>query len=479
MKHCLLLSILYFGLLLTSHAQDCPPIELALRSQADVDNFSVDYPTCTDIKRLIIEGDDITTLQGLEGITMCAFLYIQNLPNLQSLEGLTSIRRVIHLIIDSTGLTSLGGLESLDTVEFILNISRNDHLIDLSGLEAVTDVNGLYVSDNAALQSLQGLGSLKRLHNLSIEYCPSLINLTGMPALETLDALYLGNNTQLTDLSGIEQITLLENDLAIYSNPLLASLQGLQAIEKIRNIDIRGNSSLLNMSGLESLIQSTGNVNIHSNTSMVDLHGLNNLTSIDKQLEIFGNNSLQRLDGLNSLKTIGLDFLLRENAQLTDVTSLQQLTSVAGQLYISDNDNLESLSGLDNLSIIGNLEITFNNNLSACSVQSICQYLASGGPSQVGANLGGCANEAQILESCVVSSDDLASSPIPVFPNPAHSIVLLPERISDAVVFDVTGRKYQVEIIDARMDVSVFPSGIYMIRCEVNGAVKVASFVKM
>ena len=76
MKITFLLSMLCFGVLLHLDAQ-CPVFEVELTTQSQVDNFMITYPGCTEVTQSVwIEGDDITSLAGLSGITSFTFLSI-------------------------------------------------------------------------------------------------------------------------------------------------------------------------------------------------------------------------------------------------------------------------------------------------------------------------------------------------------------------------------------------------------------------
>jgi len=480
MKRFLLLTV--FGLVhvLQAHAQACTEIEIILGDQIAIDQFNLNYPDChEEINRLIIEGDDITNLQGLATISSCTDLTIKNTPNLHALEGLNSLQQVVYLSIENTGITNFNGLESLDTVGFLMHIYGNDQLKDLTGLGGLIEVVALFISECDSFQSFNGLHALKHIESLILDYNRSLVDMAGFPNLDRLRQIYIAYNENMTDLTGLESITFMELDIQIEHNPKLTSFQGLHFLEEASDIEIIDNSSLVDFSGLESLKNIRGKALIHGNSALINLAGINNLSTIAENFEITGNNALQSLEGLDGLISIGSHFQLDENPQLSDITNLSSLENIGGQLLISNNDQLASLSGLDQITSLGGLEISFNDALEACSVESICNYLMSGGQAVVGGNKIGCANTDQILESCLVGSEEVSASVISIFPNPAHSLVFLPERIADAIVFDVTGRKYPMEIIDGKMDVSVLPSGVYMIRGEIDGTFRVASFVKM
>src|SRR5210317_1983034 len=75
----------------------CPPGDLLIfSSQAQVDDFALSYPNCTEFDGdIVITGGNITNLYGLSAFTSIggdlSFLYNQTLPNASGLSNLISI----------------------------------------------------------------------------------------------------------------------------------------------------------------------------------------------------------------------------------------------------------------------------------------------------------------------------------------------------------------------------------------------------
>jgi hypothetical protein len=95
----------YFTILISAFAcyglnAQCPPGDVTLSSQAQVDDFVATYPNCTEIPGNMVIGEfvstDITNISGLSNLTSIGgSLQIQSNPGLTSLTGLdnlTSIR---------------------------------------------------------------------------------------------------------------------------------------------------------------------------------------------------------------------------------------------------------------------------------------------------------------------------------------------------------------------------------------------------
>jgi len=120
-------------------------------TQDDVDNFTVNYPGCTELEGdVIINGSDITNLAGLSGVTSIG-------------GGLN--------IWDNPALTSLTGLEGLTSIGGGLGIANNDALTSMIGLENLISIGGnLFIHKNVALNSLIGLENIdgSSIDNLTI-----------------------------------------------------------------------------------------------------------------------------------------------------------------------------------------------------------------------------------------------------------------------------------------------------------------------
>ncbi|MCK6694237.1 MAG: hypothetical protein L6Q97_19310, partial [Thermoanaerobaculia bacterium] len=74
-------------------------LNILFTTQAEIDNFPVNYPNCTDISGFVriegIAGSDITNLDGLSGITSIGgYLRIRNCPQLENIDGLNGLTSV-------------------------------------------------------------------------------------------------------------------------------------------------------------------------------------------------------------------------------------------------------------------------------------------------------------------------------------------------------------------------------------------------
>lgn len=156
----LLLTIIFYmnGLV----AQPCPNW-ITFTTQQQIDDFTMNYPGCTQIPGAVTINDDvpgeITSLSGLSQLTSMERLTIENNSGLTDLNGLNNLNQAFNglKIIGNSSLSSLTGLEELSSAAG-LEISYNNALTDLTGLEdLVTLFGGLTVTYNDNLTSLEGL----------------------------------------------------------------------------------------------------------------------------------------------------------------------------------------------------------------------------------------------------------------------------------------------------------------------------------
>lgn len=120
----------------------CPTPNTTFNNQEGIDNFKINYPTCTQLQgNVSIVGYAITNLDGLSNIT--------------SISGSLSITY-------SNYLTTLDGLSSLTNIGGELNISYNTALTHLNGLSSLTSINSgrLSLYNNSVLSDITGLSNI-------------------------------------------------------------------------------------------------------------------------------------------------------------------------------------------------------------------------------------------------------------------------------------------------------------------------------
>jgi hypothetical protein len=229
----------------------CPTGDVILNSQADVDNFVLQFPNCDIINgNLRLRNGNITDITGLINITqVTGVLDVVDLP-LQSLEGLNSLVSVGNriLIFLNPNLESVADLERLEST-FEISINQNDNLTEISLPSLQNIPNGIFIDENASLNSIAGLSNLSNgnIGPISITENPVLENLNGLENVQSVTNMFIWANTNLNDISAIANIpylnvgvlTIADNtSLSVCANALVCDM-----IVNNRNISIFGNAS--------------------------------------------------------------------------------------------------------------------------------------------------------------------------------------------------------------------------------------------
>jgi len=254
--------------------------------------------------------------------------------------------------------------------------SLNDPITNLDGLSQLTSVAGVLAITNfeeGSTLDVSGLGNIISVAVFHTHSSPGIADF-GLVNLETCSqGLWISN-------SGITNLTV------------------FPSLQEASEFKINSNPHLTDLSGLENLINIEGStVEIINNPSLVSVAELN-LQKINFTLTIKDNENLTSI-GLNNLISVETLNIIN-NASLTDLSGLENLYSVF-DLRISGNNALVSIDALQNIIIVQSLWITQNENLSNCSIQSICNYLIYvNGNVYIINNDAGCNSEDEIIEQC-------------------------------------------------------------------------------
>ncbi len=162
---------------------NCPTGNVTLASQADVEEFAILYPDCTEVLDLFI---------GFLG--------------------------------SSTDITDLTPLHKITSVEESLWIGFNPQLTTLTGLNVKTTGDNLYVGNNPSLENLNGLDSLTSVGT----------------------DIWIKANGPLNDISALSNLTSVGTYIDVHSNPFLTNLVGLDNVDanNITDLNIYNNPSM-------------------------------------------------------------------------------------------------------------------------------------------------------------------------------------------------------------------------------------------
>lgn len=212
----------------------CPPGDVYIGSQAEADQFLIDYPNCTEINGSLLfqvnsGSSDLVDLTPFSNITSVLgslqFNNNQELESIAGLENLTSVGTNINLY--NNGIQNIDPLNGIETLGGLIYIDNNPALVNLNGFASLTEMGGdIYIDNNPALVNLNGFASLTEIGGyIYINNNSALVNLNGFASLTDMGGhIEISNNAILSDISGLENISPTWNEtdgLIIVNNPAL------------------------------------------------------------------------------------------------------------------------------------------------------------------------------------------------------------------------------------------------------------------
>lgn len=235
--------------------------DVTLNTQAEVDAFGANgYTEVTgelfigvlgDIINLDSISSDIVDLSSLNTLTtvggQMSIYNNQNLTTLTGLENLTTLQSGLHINLNF-GLTSISALSNITTVNGNLTILMAHELASLEGLNNLTHVsNGLFIQETA-ITTLDGLNNIDSVGDvLTISHNPNLISLKGLENLNTVGVIFwLYENPSLVALEGINNLNSIpDGSIHIFNNNSLANYCAINA-NALSSTDFNIYSNLLN-----------------------------------------------------------------------------------------------------------------------------------------------------------------------------------------------------------------------------------------
>ena len=185
-------------------------------------------------------------------------------------------------LIEITGLqnSNLNFLSNLDTVSSYFYINNLPNLTTLSGLSSLASVKTLLIGGNNALANLNLPPTLK-ISSLNVVGNPILTNLQGLPSISQLDELVISANASLVSLDGINNLNTVKNTFYLTSNDVLTNISALDNIKIVgSNVYIYDNVILNACCKIASLVTKNrilGEVQIYNNgpecSSLLDIIG--------------------------------------------------------------------------------------------------------------------------------------------------------------------------------------------------------------
>ena len=335
---------------------ECPPTDVILISQAEVNAFVESYGTCDSLTgSLTIMGNNITNLTGMNFIHhIGGSLTIKNnttLPNLNGFQGLQSVNG--SLMIQSNNLlTKIDSLHHLNKVLGNLTVTGNNALLTVNGFIGLDTIGqNLTITNNTLLNNCSGICPV--ISPSSVGIPPSggqgvggSISISGNPSecSSLTEVTIFCNENECPD-----QDYVLRNQIEV--NAFVAAFGTCDSI--IGNLTIEGGSTITNLSGLSFIEYIGGTLFIKNNYTITSLAGFQNLKKVTGALK------------------------LENNSAITNSSQLTKLEYIGGELSIVNNDAVINFLGLDSLNYLGGaLNITQNNKL--VNMPQLCRMLDEG-----------------------------------------------------------------------------------------------------
>jgi len=353
----------------------CPTENLIFSTQQQINDFPANYPGCTVMPfSITINGAGITNLGGLGQLVSINgdFNCYGNtaLANFTGMEALAAIGGYFR-IANNASLTSLNGLSGLTSVGNYFEIYVNPALTSVAGLGSLTTIGSSFaIYESPLLTSLSGLASLTSTTELNISFNTSLTSLAGLENIipGNMDYMVIEHNTNLSicDIDNIcTYLSNPTNPASIFNNaPGCATRTEVETactptVCPIGDLTFNTQQQIddfpTNYPGCTVMPYS---ITING-AGVTNLNGLSQLTTINGDLRIM-ESSLTNLSGLGALASLGGNFIVSNNAALTTLAGLGPITSV-DWLSIGENATLTNLNALNMVgSVAGNLSITSN-----------------------------------------------------------------------------------------------------------------------
>lgn len=451
MKKTAILLLLFLYQLHFLQAQ-CPPGNITLETQADVDNFTTNYPGCTMLNSGLTIGPaspsgSITDLSALVGI-----VEVTGTMTIQNNDALAGVAQMTGLTTTSGGLTIQDNLlfnafpPNLDSLEGNLTIVGNNGLstYDLVLLTRVGNIGSIIITDNPALTSAKIPTAITTMSgNLQYTGNPLLAEISDMPNLTSIGGsltindtqidtfpdfpnlssistgIFIRNNTTITALPSMPNLSMISGNIDIDNNPLLTTFD-LSAVttSNIHYISIINNDVLTSALIPTDVTNMTSLLQYENNPLLSSISATDNLTSIGGSL-VISHTQLAAFPNFPNLTSIDAGILFRNNSIITALPTFPNLSTLGSVIDIDNNPLLTSfdLSGLVT-SNIHYMSVTNNNVLTSAllptnvtSMTSVLQYFNNPLLSSISA----MDNLTSIGGSLVISNTQLGS--FPDFPN--------------------------------------------------------------
>lgn len=274
-------------------------------TENSIDNFS-------GLNNLVLIGQNfradqnnsIDNFSGLNNLTSIGGnVTIFANDDLNDFSGLSNLKR-IGGGFELSGNESIAGFSGLNNLKYIGGelklgnpFTNSPSFTNFIGLDSLSYVGGIEI-DESYISSLDGLENLDTINRGLVVY--HFVPFSNIDALSNLTYLggnlilsLYGNNATFNSFAPLSNLTEIGGDVYIRDTDI-TSLEGFENITSIGGyFELYGNDDLVNLDALSNLNSINGRLDLFANHSLTDISGLNNLNinGID-ELIIDANSSL-------------------------------------------------------------------------------------------------------------------------------------------------------------------------------------------
>lgn len=344
--------------------------KLELENMGLTDGDILDLKYMINLTCLNLDGNNLTDISPVSGLTELTELNVMNNPDLTDLSplaGLTELTRINFYGSPISDYSFMAGMTKLEQVQ-LYDVQEDTDLSFLSGMTNVkrlyTNGSNNYISDLSFLSGMTGLQELNLQVGAGLEEL-DLSFAANMPELTRLNIYNNGQNsvnaTDLTPLAGLTKLQELSVSAEVES---LAPLTGLTELRSLQLWSRNGSGNyypLTDIGALSGMTKlTTLNLEIGDVKDLSPISGLTGLT----ELQLYGNyqvTDLRFLSGLTKLRTVRLNpYSGNGAAVLTSLEGLENLTELR-ELRIYSAGNLTDVAPLANLTKLTALSLPYRN----------------------------------------------------------------------------------------------------------------------
>ncbi|MDO1499769.1 T9SS type A sorting domain-containing protein [Winogradskyella maritima] len=492
MKYKLLLGCCFLNIYVLLSQCPTSQSDFTFSSQQQIDDFLTNYLGCTDTTfNLIISGNDITNVDGLNGLNSFNAIIVKDNPLLTNLDGLSSVTSYnlessfFFLFENNPLLNSLSGLSNGSTNQPIdVNVVNNPSLLNLDGLQGMGPTGyNINIINNNGLSDFTGLSGFELIEDLYIENNSNLFSFNGLANLTTLGTLYLINNDTMSSFSDLNAVNPLcgfvikDNDnlsdidgfqdmyefscgarVTIENNPLLSVCNSLWLCDATPMLDVFEVSN--NASGCDSVFEITDICQIPpfndslSCTSYLSFPEL----SLGNTLDV--SNTYSTLSNLapscnDSPDRKDIWFWLNFNSDIT--VDLQVSDGYFLQLWEGQCGEPTQVSNSCGAGILENVMLTANTNYYA----QVWSNNSDSGRRAVGPF------EITLREAGTLSNNNFDHHDLAVYPNPFKDFIKFNKdlALNEAYIYDISGKLIEIKplSVNSHLDLSSYQSGLYFL----------------